>query len=102
MKFTVYNKPEANQDIYEASQWHEEQKPGLGYEFIDDVEEVLSYLESNPAIFQKKHSEIREAPLKKFSYVILYQIEDEKTVIVFAVFHTSQNPKKKKKRIRSR
>ncbi|MCG3164648.1 MAG: hypothetical protein POELPBGB_00407 [Bacteroidia bacterium] len=102
MKFTVYNKPEANQDIYEASQWHEEQKPGLGYEFIDDVEEVLSYLETNPTIFQKKHGEIREAPLKRFSYVVLYQIEDAKTVIVFAVFHTSQDPKKKKKRIRSR
>lgn len=101
MKFTVYNKPEANQDIYEASQWYEEQKPGLGYDFIDDIEEILSYLESNPAIFQKKYGEIREAPLKKFSYVILYQIETAKTVIVFAVFHTSQNPKKKKKRIRA-
>ena len=65
MKFTVYNKPEANQDIYEASQWYEEQKPGLGVDFLDDVEEILYYLEINPEIFQKKHDEISSA--KKIS-----------------------------------
>lgn len=100
MKFSVYNKPEANQDIYDASQWYEEQKQGLGFDFIDDVEELLGYLESNPEIFQKKHGEIREAPLKRFSYVVLYSIENEKNVIVFAVFHTSKNPNKKRKRLR--
>ena len=99
MNYSVFTKPEANQDIYQASLWYENQLKGLGYDFIDEVENLFVFLETTPLIFQKKHNEIREAPLKKFPFVVLYEIEKENIVIVFAVFHTSQNPKKKIKRI---
>ena len=95
MKFAVFNTKDADEDIRKASRWHEEQQAGLGFKFLDDVENILIFLEDRPAIFQKKHGEIREAPLKKFPFVVLFRIEEPDSVTVFAFFHTSKNPKKK-------
>ncbi|MBL4586378.1 MAG: type II toxin-antitoxin system RelE/ParE family toxin [Flavobacteriales bacterium] len=95
MSFTVFNTRKANEDILKASLWYEEQKLGLGLEFIDDVEQLLIFLENQPEIFQKKHGAIREAPLKKFPYVVLFRVEKPDSVTVFAFFHTSKDPAKK-------
>tara|TARA_R110002072_G_scaffold138552_8_gene281787 strand:- start:1016 stop:1327 length:312 start_codon:yes stop_codon:yes gene_type:complete len=95
MKFTVFNTNDADVDIREASLWYEEQQAGLGFKFLDDVEQILGFLEDRPTVFQKKQGEIREAPLKKFPFVVLYRIEEPDTITVFAFFHTSKNPKRK-------
>ncbi|MBL4585671.1 MAG: type II toxin-antitoxin system RelE/ParE family toxin [Flavobacteriales bacterium] len=95
MRFLVFSTPEADQEIPEAALWYEEQQQGLGSEFLNDVELILNFLEDRPEIFQKKHGEIREAPLKKFPFIVLYRIEQPETITVFAFFHTSKDPKKK-------
>ena len=95
--FFVYNKPEADRDLLEAAEWYEEQQKGLGGKFIDEVEELLGYLETNPLLFPIKYKEVRQAILTRFPYVILFRIES-KTVIVLAVFNCYLNPAKKKKR----
>ncbi|MBI2966516.1 MAG: hypothetical protein HYY40_01715 [Bacteroidetes bacterium] len=45
---------------------------------------------------QTKYKNFREALLKRFPYLIVYEIVKDKTVI-HSFFHTSRNPKKKYK-----
>jgi len=42
-------------------------------------------------IYKKVYNEFRRCLLKKFPYVIYFQIE-ENTVIVFGLFHCARNP----------
>ncbi len=97
--FLVLTKPEADNDILEAAEWYESQQYRLGNKFIDDLETIFRYLESNPKLFPEKLKNARQAPLSKFPYVVLFRIE-HKTVFVVAVFNCYQNPKKKKARFK--
>jgi toxin ParE1/3/4 len=40
----------ASTELTEAVRWYELQRPGLGGEFLDSVDDVLELIEQNPAI----------------------------------------------------
>ncbi|MEO8761712.1 MAG: hypothetical protein ABI388_09750 [Bacteroidia bacterium] len=84
----------ADADMLAAAQWYEMQEVGLGNKFLDDVEALFAYLESNPLLFRKIAVTVYQAPLKKFPYVVLYKIKG-KMVHIAAVFNCYQNPSKK-------
>ena len=96
--YSVFNKPEAESDIFQAVEWYESRQLNLGIRFLDHIEKLYSSLEINPYIFPEKYASVRQAPLKYFPYVVLYKIESRK-VFVLAVFNCRQNPLKKKPRL---
>lgn len=58
---------------------------------------LLEFIKENPLLFPVKFAHIHEAVVKRFPFVINYEIS-EKQVIVSAIFHVKQNPTKKRKR----
>lgn len=90
--YTLIIKPRAILMTKEAYDWYETQKPGLGEEFLDELDTVYYKLESHPAYFGKVKKNFRQAALKRFPFVIVYEIIRTE-VVVFAVFHTRKNPK---------
>lgn len=84
--------PEARADIREAWAWYEEQRRGLGDEFLAAAREALSRVEEGPLRFPRVRGEIRRAPLHRFPYAILYIPEAEHTVVL-ACFHARRNPR---------
>lgn len=89
-------KDEANIDIIEAYLYYEEKRIGLGEEFLEHLDTYFDRIITNPEHFPKKRKPYREAFLKRFPFLIIYEITKEK-VIVYSVFNTWQNPKKKEK-----
>ena len=85
-------KPRAILMTKDAYDWYEEQKPGLGEEFLNESDSIYLKLESHPEYFGKVKKNFRQAALKRFPFVIVYEIIKTE-VVVFAVFHTSRNPK---------
>ncbi|WP_339888444.1 type II toxin-antitoxin system RelE/ParE family toxin [uncultured Flavobacterium sp.] len=62
--------------------------------FLKDFKEVYKALEKNP-FYQFHDLNYRFLPFKKFPYIVFYIIDEaNKNVLINAVFHTSQNPKK--------
>jgi len=96
MEYQLEIKEEASLDIKQAYDYYEENKLGLGERFMDTLENYLERVKQYPAHYQIKRNPFREAFIKDFPYVIIYEIEEEK-VIVYAVFCTHKNPKKKPK-----
>jgi plasmid stabilization system protein ParE len=94
VKYTVEIKEEALTDIQEAYDYYEEQKEGLGNRFLDTLDYYFDRLQKYPHHYQIKKKFYREAFIKDFRYLIIYEIE-EKKVIVYAIFNTWKNPKKK-------
>ncbi len=85
--------PLAKRDVRSAYEWYEEQKVGLGDAFLARVEDCLGNIQRSPKAFQPVGNNARRAIVKQFPYVVFYRIE-HKVIYVYAVFHTSQDPKK--------
>ena len=94
MAYELVLLPRAENNLDEAYNWYEEQRTGLGEEFLQEVAEYYTKFENHPAAFGKIRKNIRQAALKRFPFVIVYEII-KKEVVVFAVFHTSRNPRYK-------
>lgn len=87
-------KPRAILMTRDAYDWYETQKPGLGEELLEELDAMYNKLALHPEYFGKVKKNFRQAALKRFPFVIVYEIIKTE-VVVFAVFHTSRNPKGK-------
>lgn len=97
MDYKLVILPIAEREIDDALFWYESRQKGLGIEFLTYLESYFLTLLDGNAIFQiKKKSFFRELPLKRFPFVIIYEIKDG-VVIIYSVFNTHQNPNKKLK-----
>lgn len=90
--------PEAEVDVSQAYIWYEEQKSGLGEEFLRFVDACIQSIQRNPEMYQVAHETYRRAVIRRFPYVVFYEYSDT-TVIIYAVFHCSQDPKKWRSRL---
>jgi len=97
MKRTVEVKKLASDHLGEAFFWYESQCMGLGFEFLDEWEAVLEYVSEFPESCQKRYKEFRQAKLKRFPYLIIYECSKEK-LVVFNVINARRNPSKRYKR----
>jgi len=92
LKYKIKIEPEAQIDIQDSINWYNEQQKGLGKRFYKEVKEYLNSLKTNP-LYAVKYDNIRCLPLKIFPFTIHFSVnEDDKIIIVRAVFQTSQNP----------
>lgn len=83
----------AELDIREAFLWYEEQKDSLGLTFKKHISKTIQNIQSNPLKIQVRYNVTRVAYLRKFPFGVHF-IVVENEIIVIAVFHTSQCPKK--------
>lgn len=58
---TLYIRPEAELDVFEASIWYENERDGLGEAFIGAVRRTLHRIESRPEEFPVVLKDIRRA-----------------------------------------
>jgi len=80
-----------------AYKWYEEQQPGLGDLFLKELDNCYDRIEAEPALYAKININFRQIILRTFPYVVVFEVINE-DIIVYAVFHTSRNPRKKFKK----
>ncbi len=92
--YSLILKERAIRMAQEAFHWYNDRQTGLGEEFLLELESDLRKIETHPKLFTVVKQRFRQYVMRRFPYVIVYEvIKDE--VIVYAVFHTKQNPKRK-------
>ncbi len=91
MSYKVIFTEEADFDVFDARQWYESRRTDLGDELLNEIEEYVKVLEQDPQIYQVRKHNWRYCPLKRFPYVIVFEIEKQE-VVVYAVFNTYQHP----------
>jgi plasmid stabilization system protein ParE len=91
--------PLAKQDISDAVTWYESKQKGLGKLFVEEIRSKVLFIRNNPKTTTIKYDDIRCAILDVFPFMVHYTIDElQKTIIVVAVFHTSLNPERWRKR----
>lgn len=87
---------EAETEIDSARRYLDDQSPGLGSRFLDDLTEQLEAIAVVPERFPKLETlpvdqPYRRARLNVFRYAVIYEILPEDIVVV-AVAHSSREP----------
>jgi len=90
-------RPEAESDIEDAYQWYEEQRKGLGENFLLCIEEALARVSRNPQIYSAIYIDVRRILIHRFPFGVFF-IENEDFISVLAVLHARRDPKKWKLR----
>ncbi|OFY64947.1 MAG: hypothetical protein A3H98_07300 [Bacteroidetes bacterium RIFCSPLOWO2_02_FULL_36_8] len=91
--------PLAEIEYLDSVSWYEDNRTGLGIQFIREIEKKLNIIETNPYLYPIKKQMFREAVIDVFPYVIVYKIyKRKKSITIYSVFHTSRNPALKYRR----
>ena len=98
---SVHFLSEAEADFVETFAWYEEQRAGLGYEFLDSLIGLLQRVARSPRLFPVAVRRTRRARLRRFSYWILFTIEPEWSPVT-GLFHSRRDPLRWSDRVRDR
>lgn len=86
-------RPAAAADVDEAFLWYEGQRPGLGNEFLEAAQAVITAISERPHLYAVIHRNTRRALVRRFPYSIYYRIYDDVVVIV-ACMHGRRSPRR--------
>ena len=98
MARSVVYAPEADADVADAYHWYESREPGLGEDFLRCVEACLLTIQRHPLIYPVAMDKFRHAPIRRFPFEIFYEPAED-CILVYSVFHCSQEPEKWRHRL---
>ena len=82
----------AEQELLDAVTYYEEQRVGLGLEYLEEVEHTVSFLIRYPEAGSKVRGSVRRLTLPKFSYFLLYRTLENDQIRILAVAHHKRRP----------
>ena len=91
MSFTVRTRRSAQADIRAAARWYDQQRTGLGKDFVAEVKEVVRRLSQTPRMHQIIKGHVRRALVQRFPYCVYYTV-GKKVVEIIGVFHAKRDP----------
>lgn len=81
----------ADVEIVESALYYDEVAPGLGTDFLNDVQQAIDRLCEFPKIGTPLTARVRSLMLSRFPFSLIYYGEPDSIVIV-AVAHQSRRP----------
>ena len=94
---TFLQLPKAQKEILDAWEWYEDEQPGLGDRFKDEVRKKIESILKNPLHYPLK-GKYHEAQTEVFPFLIVFKIDNRKNIIfIVSIFHMSRHPKRKHK-----
>lgn len=87
----LFIRPEAQSELVDAFDWYQRCVPGLGQEFLSEIDRTMNAIAQNPLQFPRVFKSVRRTLVRRFPYQILF-VTDEERVVVIAVFHAHRDP----------
>lgn len=84
---------DAEAELWEAADYYERQRAGLGGEFRRELEAALQRVRENPKAYAAEDDPgVRYCPLRRFPYTLVY-VELDDRIWVAAVAHQRRRPR---------
>jgi toxin ParE1/3/4 len=86
----VRTEPEADEELLAAARWYDQNRPGLGVEFLAAIDATVKLIQRHPAGGRRvprvrKTIPARRMMLRRFPYAVVYlELEHEIRVLAFA------------------
>ena len=71
--------------------WYEAQRPGLGVEFVLELDAAMERAARSPEVYAMQYREARRVLLHRFPYSVYFVFEN-RVIEVLAVLHQHQEP----------
>lgn len=81
----------AEVELWNAVDYYDEKRQRLGKEFARELQTFMKTVRDSPFRFPILKENIRRCVLKKFPYVIIFEVREE-TIFVLSILHTSRKP----------
>jgi toxin ParE1/3/4 len=91
MTIAVFH-PLAEQELLDAAFYYEEQRPGLGLEYLEEIEHSVNFLTRYPYVGTTVRGSIRRLVLPRFPYSLLYRVLEDDSIRILAVAHHKRRP----------
>ena len=84
---------EAAEEAEEAARWYEDQCPGLGEEFLEEIDRAIDRIRESPQRWRQYGADarVRRFIVHRFPYAVVYTY-DATRVLVIAVAHQHRRP----------
>lgn len=89
--YRLVAEPAADADVVAAFGWYENETPGLGGEFLDELRAAYGRIADGSLKYRDLRSGIRRALLRRFPYAVYFAVE-ESTIVILAVLHAHRDP----------
>jgi plasmid stabilization system protein ParE len=84
-------RPQALAELVAARDWFDAQRPGLGQEFVVEVDVTMSEVLTRPESFPLVHGEKRRAIVHRFPYGVFFRIVDD-AIVILGIIHGRRDP----------
>lgn len=81
----------AETDIDHAIAYLDQQRPGLGRIFLDNIHDAIRRIRDHPELYQCFRGDCRRAVERRFGYAVVYRAVSQK-IEVIAVLSCRRNP----------
>jgi len=98
MSLRVVFRTAAQVEFDKAAIWYNDQHQGLGEEFVQEIDDVVSQAATHPERYPVVAGDVRRAVARRFPYSVFFRIRAD-TLVVLAVFHGRRNPEVWKRRL---
>ena len=88
----------AQRDLAEAVLYYERAAPGLGLEFLDEIERTVERILQHPEAWTRLTEHHRRCRTRRFPYGLIYTVE-QGVVIIAAVMNLRRHPDSWKERL---
>ena len=83
----------AEAELREALEFYESAQPGLGDQFLDEIESAVKLIESFPEAWTPLSARTRRCRTRRFPYALFYQIRSDEILIV-SVMDLRRDPRR--------
>ena len=90
--------PEVERDLATAYDWYEDQRVGLGDDFLSRIDACIQGILRNPELHKTIHESYRRGLVRRFPYAVYYEYT-ARVVTIYCVLHTLRDPEKWRRRL---
>jgi len=91
MTLRVVFRRAAKIEFEDAAAWYGEKGPGLGDEFIREIEQAIANAAAAPQRHPVVFGDIRRTVARRFPFAVYFRVRFD-ALVVLAVFHARRNP----------
>jgi toxin ParE1/3/4 len=91
MSLRVVFRIAAQREFEKAVSWYNDQREGLGEEFLQEIENVVAGAAAHPERYPIVTGDVRRAVARRFPYSVFFRTRAD-TLVVLVVFHGRRDP----------
>lgn len=81
----------ADLEVAEAALWYDEQRFGLGEEFLTEIHAAANAAAHSPQLYARVHRELRRVLVHRFPYALTFR-ETQEELLIVSCYHLHRDP----------